>query len=248
MPASAVAAPPSAESVEPPVKFFELAENWGDGMLWKDMDHTTRLRFLTPRVIETGRSNRPDTSFFRHLPKAVSIPISATRETEMANASECAMTDVAAYFKVLEEDDVVDRKLQKEQANDERDDDGSSDGAEFYSPTDGYGHMTYTCNWNGLTKDEAIKFVKSLPMHLTFMAGFFAEGKSESTRCYCPCAKLSQQWRVVAGVSVDGLGFQCKSFDAPSGLLDHLHSKRADPLHRGVLTYVNTLYPPQKNK
>ena len=52
MPASAVAAPPSAESLEPPVKVLQLAENWGDGMLWKDMDHMTRLRSLTPRVIE----------------------------------------------------------------------------------------------------------------------------------------------------------------------------------------------------
>ena len=246
MPASAVAAPPSAESVEPPVKFFQLAENWGDGMVWKEMDHMTRLRFLTPRVIETGRSSRPETSFFHRLPKAVFIPISATREAEMANASECAMTDVAAYFKVEEEADVVDRKLQKEQEDDERDDDGSSDGSEFYSPTDGDGHVTYTCRWNGkLTKDEAVEFVKRLPMHLTFMAGFFAEGKSESTRCYCPCSKLSQQWRDAAGVTVVGLGFQCKSFDAPSGLLDHLRSKR-DPLHHGILTYVNGLYPPKK--
>ena len=242
MPASAVAAPPSAESVEPPDKSSQLAENWGDGMDWKQMDHMTRLRYLTPRVIVTGSSSNPETSFFDRLPKAVRIPISATRQAEMAYASECATTDVAAFFKVLEEDDMVDRKLQKDQADDERDDDGSSDGAEFYSPTDGDGHMTYTCNWNGLTKDEAIKFVKSLPMHLTFMAGFFAEGKSESTRCYCPCSKVSQQWRVAAGVTVVGLGFQCKSFDAPSGLLDHLRSKR-DPLHHGILTYVNGLYP-----
>ena len=98
MPASAVAAPPSAESVEPPVKFFQLAENWGDDMVWKEMDHMTRLRFLTPRVIETGRSSRPETSLFQRLPKAVFNPISATREAEMANASECAMTDVVAYL------------------------------------------------------------------------------------------------------------------------------------------------------
>jgi hypothetical protein len=88
-------------------------------------------------------------------------------------------------------------------------------------------------------------------MHLTFMAGFVAEGKSESKRCYCPCSKLSQQWREAAGAkatsAVIGLGFQCKSFNVPSGLLDHLHSK-GDPLHHGVLTYVNALYPPWKNK
>jgi hypothetical protein len=66
-------------------------------------------------------------------------------------------------------------------------------------------------------------------------------------RCYCPCSKLPQQWRDAAGVTVNGLGFQCKTFVAPSGLLDHLRSKR-DPLHHGVLTYVNALYPPKKNK
>ena len=54
MPASAVAAPPSAESLEPPVKVLQLGKSWGDGMDWKEMDHMTRLRSLTPRVIETG--------------------------------------------------------------------------------------------------------------------------------------------------------------------------------------------------
>ena len=48
----------------------------------------------------------------------------------------------------------VEQKLQKEQEDDERDDDGSSDGSEFYSPTDGDGHVTYTYRWKGkLTKD-----------------------------------------------------------------------------------------------
>ena len=98
MPASAVAAPPSSKSVEPHITFLELAENWGDGMGWEDMDHMTRLRFLMPQVIETGRPSRPETSLFQRLPKAVFNPISATREAEMANASECAMTDVVAYL------------------------------------------------------------------------------------------------------------------------------------------------------
>jgi hypothetical protein len=110
MPASAVmAAPPSAESVELPVKFFELAENWGDGMVWEDMDHMTRLRFLTPRVIETGRPSRPETSRFQRLPKAVLDPLSDTKEAEMVHASECAMTDVEAYFKSAKLDDEEDK-------------------------------------------------------------------------------------------------------------------------------------------
>jgi hypothetical protein len=244
MPVSAATAPPSAESAEPPVKFWELTENWGDGMVWEEMDHMTRLRFLTPRVIERGRPSRPETSLFQRLPKAVFNPISATREAEMANASECAMTDFVAYFKREEEADVVDRKLQKEQDEGERDDDNSLDGY-YSSPTEGDGFLTYTYRWKDqLTKEEAVEFVKRLPMHLTFMAVFFAEGKSEGTRCYCPCSKLSQQWRDVAGVTVAGLGFQCKSFDAPSSLLDHLHSK-GDTLHHGVLTYVSVLYPPK---
>jgi hypothetical protein len=240
MPAPAVmAAPPSTESVEPPITFFELAENWGDGLVWKDMDHMTRLRFLTPRVIETGRPSRPETSLFQRLPKAVLHPLSDTKETEMVHASECATTDVEAYFKSAKLNDEEDKKQQKEHEDDERDDDDSSH--------EGDGFLTYTYRWKGkLTKDEAVEFVKRLPMHLTFMAGFVAEGKSESTRCYCPCSKLSQKWRDAAGVTVAGLGFQCKSFDAPSGLLDHL-SKR-DPLYHGVLTYVNALYLPPKNK
>jgi hypothetical protein len=233
-----------------PVKFLELAENWGDGMGWEEMDHMTRLRFLTPRVIETGRPSRPETSLFQRLPKAVSNPMSATREAEVANASECAMTDVVAYFKVAEEEEVLNRKLQKEQDEDERDDDDSLEGYD-YSPTEGDGFLTYRYRWKDqLTKEEAVEFVKRLPMHLTFMAGFVAEGNSESKRCYCPCSKLSQQWREAAGPkatsAVVRLGFQCKSFDDPSSLVDHLRSLR-DPLHHGVLTYVNELYPLKKS-
>ena len=75
MPASAVAAPPPAESVEPPVKFFQIAENWGDGMVWKEMDHMTRLRFLTPRVIETERRPSLEIGFIGYLPMAMIVPL-----------------------------------------------------------------------------------------------------------------------------------------------------------------------------
>ena len=47
----------------------------------------------------------------------------------MANAS--AMTDVVAYFKLAEEEEVLNRKLQKEQDEDERGDDDSSDGYDY---------------------------------------------------------------------------------------------------------------------
>ena len=60
----------------------------------------------------------------------------------MANASECAMTDVVAYFKVAEEEEALNRKLQKEQDVDERDDDDSLEGYD-YSSTEGDGFLTY---------------------------------------------------------------------------------------------------------
>ena len=103
MPASAVAAPPSAESLEPPVKVLQLAENWGDGMDWEEMDHMTRLRFLTPRFVETGRRPSLETGFVGYLPMAVTDPPSATMETEMVNASKSAVTAVKALFKPQDE-------------------------------------------------------------------------------------------------------------------------------------------------
>ena len=107
MPASAVAAPPSAESVEPPDKSSQLAENWGDGMDWKQMDHMTRLRFLTPRVIETGRPSRPDTGFFECLPQAVKDPLSAKREAQMETARISDIKDIKAFFKKYRKVQVV---------------------------------------------------------------------------------------------------------------------------------------------
>jgi hypothetical protein len=60
-----------------------------------------------------------------------------------------------------------------------------------------------------LTKEEVVEFVKRLPMHLTFMAGFVAEGNSESTCYYCPCSKLSQQWREATGIKATSASFSC---------------------------------------
>ena len=63
--------------------FHQPIETLGDGMAWEEMDHVMRLRFLTPRVIETGRPDRPDTGFFDCLPQAVKDPVSAKRKAQM---------------------------------------------------------------------------------------------------------------------------------------------------------------------
>ena len=50
------AAPPSAESVAPASKSGESTDvNLGDGNDWKAMDHLSKLKYLTPQVIQKGR-------------------------------------------------------------------------------------------------------------------------------------------------------------------------------------------------
>jgi hypothetical protein len=237
MPASAVAAPPSAESLESPVKVLQLAENWGDGMLWKDMDHMTRLRSLTPRVIQTGRPPSREMGFIGYLPKAVIDPPSAKMETEMVNSCKNAVTAVKALFKVEEEAD-----------EEEGDEDADSDG--YVSSTEGDGFRTSTYKWNNLlTLEAVVDFVEKLPRHLTFTAGFVALEDEDLKRCYCPCSPRSHEWLTRAGTDafngVAAMNFTCKGHYTPPGLLNHLRSKR-DPLHIGILTYVNGLYPPKK--
>ena len=59
--ASAATAPPSAESV-------------GDDKDWKDMDHMSKLKRLTPQVIQKGCRPSLETGFVGYLPKAVIDP------------------------------------------------------------------------------------------------------------------------------------------------------------------------------
>jgi hypothetical protein len=103
---AAVTAPPPTQSAPAP-KFVEPTENWGDGLLWEVMDHVTRLRFLTPRVIETGRPSRPDTGFFECLPQAVKDPLSAKREAQMETARISDIKDIKAFFKKYRKVQVV---------------------------------------------------------------------------------------------------------------------------------------------
>ena len=132
MPASAATAIPSAESVAPAPKSGESNDvNLGDGNDWKAMDHLSRLKFLTPQVIQKGRRPLLETGFLGYLPKAMIDPPSATMEAEMVNASKGAMTAVKAFFKLAEKAD-----------EEERDDDDSSDG--YVSPTEGDGFVATT--------------------------------------------------------------------------------------------------------
>ena len=74
--ASAATAPPSAKSVAPAPKSGESNDvNLGDGNDWKAMDHLSRLKFLTPQVIQTGRRPLVETGFVGYLPKAVILPL-----------------------------------------------------------------------------------------------------------------------------------------------------------------------------
>jgi hypothetical protein len=156
-------------------------------------------------------------------------------EAEMINASKGVVTAVKAFFKLAEEAD--------EEEIDE--DDDSSDG--YVSSTEGDGFLTNNYHWNNLlTREEAVQLVENLPRHLTFTAGFVAVGNEDRNRCYCPCSPRSRQWLELAGPkacnAVAVMKFNCKGRYTPPGLLDHLRS-HPGPLHHGILSYVNRLYP-----
>ena len=241
-PAAAVTATPLVESVAPALAFRPPDHNWGDGMKWEEMDHDTKLRFLTPRHSETGRPDRPEIGFYDYLPQAVKNPLSNERVAQMEDAKNVAIKDIRAFFKGAKEE-------QEEKEKNEKDDDESYDS--YPSSDDALTTKTFT--WNGkLTEDEALEFVTMLPRHLTFTAGFDADAGNDlqAKRCYCPCSKKSQQWHKAAGNKVErvvsSMEFDCKNVCyGTRGLLDHLRGKH-DPLHHGVLVYVNKLHPNYK--
>jgi hypothetical protein len=158
----------------------------------------------------------------------------------MVKSSKSAVTAVTkAFFKPVEEAD-----------EEERDEGDDSDC--YVSSTEGDGFRTTTSTWNNsLTLEAVADFVEKLPRHLIFMAGFVAVGDEDRNRCYCPCPPRSQQWLGMAGPKafngVAGMNFTCKGRYTPPGLLDHLRS-HSDPLHHGILCYVNGLYPNLKNR
>jgi hypothetical protein len=241
-PAAAVPATPLVDSVAPALAFRPTGDNWGDGMKWEEMDHDTKLRFLTPRYSETGHPDRQEIGFYDYLPQAVKNPLSNDRVARMEDAKNVAIKDIRAFFKGAKEE-------QEEGEKNEKDDDESSDGY----PSSDDAMTTKTFKWNEkITEEGALQFVTMLPKHLTFTASFDADAGNalQAKRCYCPCSKKSQQWHQVAGVEVErvvsNMGFECKSvFYGARGLLDHLRGKH-DPLHHGVLAYVNELYPNYK--
>ena len=165
-PPAAVTDTPLVESVAPPpFKFHQPTESLGDGMDWEDMDHVTRLKLLTPRVIEIGCEDRPETSFFSCIPKAVLEPLSAKRGARMQTGRDSAIKVIKDYFKNY-------RAAQQDQENNqEKDEDESSD--DYPSSDDG--RITKTLFvWNGrLAEDEAVEFVNMLPRHLMFTASCF---------------------------------------------------------------------------
>ena len=177
--------------------------------------------------------------FIGYLPKAVIDPPSAKMKIEMVNSRKGAVTAVEAFFKLAEETD-----------EEEGDEDADSD--DYVSSTEGDGFVTSTYKWkNLLTREEAVQLVENLPRHLTFTAGFVAVGNEDRKRCYCPCSPRSHQWLTRAGPKafngVAAMKFTCKGHYTPPGLLDHLRS-HPDPLHHGILSYVNGLYPNLKNR
>jgi hypothetical protein len=159
-------------------------------------------------------------------------------EAEKVIASKGAVTAVKAFF-----------KLSEEANEEEKDKDDDSDG--YVGSIEGDGFRTTTSRWNNLlTLEAVVDFVEHLPSHLTFTAGFVAVENEDRKCCYCPCSPRSQQWLEIAGPkasnAVDVMKFNCKAGYTPAGLPDHLRS-HSGPLHHGILSYVNQLYPKFKN-
>jgi hypothetical protein len=164
-PAAAATATPLVDSVAPALAFRPTGHNWGDGMKWEEMDHDTKLRFLTPGHSDTGRPDQPETGFYDYLPQAVKNPLSNESVARMEEAKIIAIKDIRAFFKRAKE-------VQEEREKNERDDNESSDSY----PSSDDALTTKTFWWNGkMTEDEALEFVTMLPEHLTFTAGFDAD-------------------------------------------------------------------------
>jgi hypothetical protein len=132
-PADAVTATPLVESVASALVFRPTSQNWGDGMKWEKMEHDTRLRFLTPRFSETGRTDKPETAFYDCLPQAVKDPLSNERVAQLKTARDIAIKEVKVFF-------VRAKEVQEEQEKNERDDNKSSDG--YSSQYDLYGMVS----------------------------------------------------------------------------------------------------------
>mmetsp|Transcript_4528 Transcript_4528/g.7582 ORF Transcript_4528/g.7582 Transcript_4528/m.7582 type:complete len:134 (-) Transcript_4528:11-412(-) len=79
--------------------------NWGDGMKWQDMNHITRVRYLTPRMRQSGRPDNVDDSFFYALPPAVKEPLSERRKEKMKFAVNIAVEEIKKKFKGYEENE-----------------------------------------------------------------------------------------------------------------------------------------------
>jgi len=213
--------------------------NWGDGMKWQDMNHITRVRYLTPRMRQSGRPDNVDDSFFYALPPAVKEPLSERRKEKMKFAVNIAVEEIKKKFKGYEENE-KECKQQDEDASSSSDDSFDN----FYTKK-----KVFLWN-NNLSENDVIQFVKALPDHLTFTSSYDASGSDErhTELCHCPCStKKSLQWLHLAGAvaMVEQMQFTaCNKGPAVYrhfALLAHLR-QFSDPLHFGVLVYVTELY------
>lgn len=244
---------PMTMTQKPPlVDFHQADDNWGTGMRWEDMDHLTRLKFMAPRIQQSGGPPRIEYEFLDHLPTAVKEPLSEKMEAKMKCANDIAVSEVRSFFK---REAARTGMTHRRDYSDEDDEDGSRG---CYSSDDSFQGQkkSKAFFWRGFLSEEVtVEFVRNLTKLLTFTASFHASGSNvlQFERCYCPCSKKrSGQWLAhLAGRSamyvLEKINTKScnkgKGFYSPFALLAHLRQQqREDPLHYGILVYVVELY------
>jgi hypothetical protein len=236
----------NATSAVAPVLRFGLApttEEWFDSkdMKWENLNHIQKIKYLIPRLKNSGRPDSPDVSFFKQLPQEIlQRECMSERKEKMDAATEKALAVVHKFYVDAADDDA------KEKDDDSYvfDDDDDAGDQEYEDP---YRRKYQGHEWGGfLSEGFAFNFIKGLPKHILFTASFDASGSDEahSQLCHCPCStKKSFQWLKLIGFEgiTEEMRYQnrfsaCNNRKATFrhfALLAHLEALIDDPLHRG---------------
>jgi hypothetical protein len=127
-------------------------------MRWEDMDHLTRLKFMAPRIQQSGGKPRIEYEFLDHLPTAVKEPLSEKMEARMKRANDIAVSEVRSFFKRE-----AARTEAPRRSHVDHDDDDDSRGC--YSSDDSFQGQkkSKAFFWRGFLSEEvAVEFVRNL--------------------------------------------------------------------------------------
>jgi len=189
---------------------------------WDSLEHVDRIKFLVRRfhynehvVLDEAYWAKIQKTYLMQPPPAYFIE-------RMKAAVKVSIADAKEVFKRAEMQEKADRE-----------EDSSADGFESDD------NVAFAIH--NITLCDTEKFIEQLPNHFLFTVGFDADFLKRS--CCCPCStSISGQWQLLydrSGLASNGA---CNKYFDPHGLLQHLQSQK-DPYHRGILVYLNELYP-----